>query len=379
MTTVSSTGVSAFREDRPARAGVLFAAVWLVFLTDGVKQAWQAAWSDRHAAAGWIALISLGAFAGCYLTTFSWIRWRRQRLRTYVPPGVAALVIGILLALTAVTCLSIGQVGTDSLVFVAVVGVMTLSTRGALVLTVLLAVAAELSALTVPGWTSRSGLAFAICVAAFAMWGVQQLMLRNLELLRAREENARLAVTAERDRLGRDLHDILGHSLTVITVKAELANRLLDVDTERARTELDDLERLSRDALADVRRAVDGYREISLPGELARARQALTAAAIEAELPNSVEHVPSNLRNLFAWAVREGVTNVVRHSRASRCTVTLAADAVTITDDGRGPTVETTSGHGLDGLRERAEAVGADVVTRALVPHGFSLEVARDD
>ena len=105
------------------------------------------------------------------------------------------------------------------------------------------------------------------------MFGIRQLMHAQRRPVRGRsEENARLAVDDERNRFARDLHDILGHSLTVITVKAELANRLLDVDPERARAELADLERLSRDALADVRRAVEGYRDLTLPGELARAR-----------------------------------------------------------------------------------------------------------
>ena len=102
----------------------------------------------------------------------------------------------------------------------------------------------------------------------------------------------------------------------MITVKAELAKKLMDVDPVRAQAEVDDLERLSRDALADVRRAVEGYRELTLPGELARARTALEAAEIEAELPNSTDDVPSDRRELFAWTIREGVTNVIRHSDA---------------------------------------------------------------
>jgi two-component system sensor histidine kinase DesK len=212
------------------------------------------------------------------------------------------------------------------------------------------------------------------------MWGVNQLMLRNVDLLRAQDENARLAVAEERNRFARDLHDILGHSLTVITVKAELAGRLLDVDPARARSEIGDLERLSRDALADVRRAVEGYRDLTLPGELARAREALLAADIDADLPNSTEEVPSELRELFAWTVREGVTNVIRHSGARRCTVRLAASAVEVVDDGRGPADPDPSGadrrgHGLDGLRERAAAAGAVLVTRAVDPSGFSLSV----
>ena len=205
------------------------------------------------------------------------------------------------------------------------------------------------------------------------MYGIQQMMLRNVALLSAHEENARLAVDNERNRFARDLHDILGHSLTVITVKAELAQKLMDVDPDRARAEVDDLERLARDALADVRRAVEGYRELTLPGELARARTALAAAEIEAVLPNSTDEVPSERRELFAWTIREGVTNVIRHSHASHCEVVLHEDRVEIVDDGVGPR-ENGAGHGLTGLRERASVLNGTVVTRTLDP-GFSLTV----
>jgi two-component system sensor histidine kinase DesK len=207
------------------------------------------------------------------------------------------------------------------------------------------------------------------------MWGVNQLMLRNVDLMRARDANARLAVADERNRFARDLHDILGHSLTVITVKAELANRLIEVDPMRARAEINDLERLSRDALSDVRRAVEGYHDLTLPGEIARAREALLAADIDADLPNRTDEVPSELRELFAWTVREGVTNVIRHSGARRCSVRLAATEVEVRDDGAGPGDSDGAGHGLDGLRERASAAGAVLVTRTLEPSGFALSV----
>jgi two-component system sensor histidine kinase DesK len=274
-------------------------------------------------------------------------------------------------------CLAIGQDGTAAAVYIAVVGVMLLPTLPAALLALSIAVLVPVLGETVPGWESELGLSFAVCAASFAVYGLQLVMLRNIALSRAREENARLAVEEERNRLARDLHDILGHSLTVITVKAELANRLVDVDLDRTRAELADLERLSRDALADVRRAVEGYRDLTLPGELARARQALQAADIEARLPNSAEDVPSDLRELFAWTVREGVTNVVRHSRASTCTVTLEPSRVRVVDDGTGTvSAPENAGHGLLGLRERAAAAGAVVVTRAIEPHGFELEVA---
>ncbi len=281
-----------------------------------------------------------------------------------------------LIALMLVMVLSIGQEGTAAVVYIAVAAVMCLRPWAALAFVATLAVGVEVSGHVVPGWSDPGGLAFAVCAASFAMWGVTQLMARNFDLLEAREENARLAVADERNRFARDLHDILGHSLTVITVKAELANRLLDVDPARARAELADLERLSRDALADVRRAVEGYRDLTLPGELARAREALSAADIEADLPNSAEEVPTELRELFAWTVREGVTNVIRHSHASRCTVQLDRTRVCVSDDGTGPQREDAHGHGLDGLRERAAAAGAVLIARTLQPHGFELSVS---
>jgi two-component system sensor histidine kinase DesK len=165
----------------------------------------------------------------------------------------------------------------------------------------------------------------------------------------------------------------------LLVATGELADRLVDVSPERARAEIADIQRLSRDALADVRRTVDGVRELSLPAELARARSALQAAEITADLPGSTDHVPSDVRELFAWTLREGVTNVVRHSAASRCTVTLADDRITIEDDGRVMRSADASalrdGHGLSGLRERAAAEGAHVVVETPPSGGFRLSV----
>jgi two-component system sensor histidine kinase DesK len=127
---------------------------------------------------------------------------------------------------------------------------------------------------------------------------------------------------------------------------------------------------------------VEGYRELTLPGELARARTALAAAEIEAELPNSTDEVPTHLRELFAWTVREGVTNVIRHSGATRCEVRLGPDAAEVVDDGTGGTAsesgatESRSGSGLVGLRERAAAVGGTVTTQVEEPRGHILRVA---
>ena len=375
VSTATDVGGRPSRQARAGRLGVLFAAVWLVFLADSFREGWRIAWSGDDELRGWVGMLATVAFAASYLALFEWVRRHRLRMDLRVPLGSAVAMIVGLLALMMVMVVALGQEGTAAAVFVAVAGVMCLPALGALALTAALAVGVEVASHTVSGWSDPAGLSFAVCAAAFAVWGVTQLMARNIDLVHAEEENARLAVAEERNRFARDLHDILGHSLTVITVKAELANRLLDADPSRVRAELDDLERLSRDALADVRRAVEGYRDLTLPGELARARAALRAAEIEADLPNSTDDVPSELRELFAWTVREGVTNVIRHSGAARCTVRFGPTGVEVCDDGSGPVGDTQAGNGLTGLRERASAAGAVLVTSAVEPQGFRLAV----
>jgi two-component system sensor histidine kinase DesK len=201
---------------------------------------------------------------------------------------------------------------------------------------------------------------------------------RQIDALRrlrnAQSEIARLAVIEERARFSRDMHDVLGHSLTVVTVKSELARRLVPVEPARAVGELADIERLSRSALADLRAAVAGYREMSLSTELASAQASLAAADIDAHLPRNGEEVEPDLRELFGWVLREGVTNVIRHSGSRNCWVTVGPDRLDIEDDGRGvgtgavpapvgssPAPAHAPGSGLAGLRARAADVGATV------------------
>jgi two-component system sensor histidine kinase DesK len=357
----------------PRRWGGVFAAIWLFYLLNPL----EAAWEKRDTAAGWVGIIATIVFAAIYLGAFVALRFRRPigtpfRATPSTPVGATAVAAEIALGL--MICLAVGQAGTATAVYVAVLSMVCLPGVWAWLVVVMVAGSTYTATLVVAGWHADRGILFGILVAGLAVWGISQAINRNIEVLAVREENARLALEDERNRFARDLHDILGHSLTVITVKAELAQKLFDVDSERARAEVADLERLSRDALADVRRAVEGYRELTLPGELARARMALEAAGIEANLPNSTDDVPSALRELFAWTIREGVTNVVRHSGARSCTVTLTPSSAEVADDGRGPVGTVVGGNGLVGLRERAAVAGATVVTAALHP-GFSLKV----
>jgi len=184
------------------------------------------------------------------------------------------------------------------------------------------------------------------------------------------------AVVAERERIGRDLHDILGHSLTAIAVKAGLARRLLERDAAAAAVEIADVERLAREALADVRATASGYREVSLAGELAVAAAVLQAAGIRAELPRAVDAVNPAAREVFGYVIREAVTNVVRHSGASSCTVTLEPNSIEIVDDGRGPADGEQCGNGLPGLADRLAAVGGTIEAGPLPGGGFHVRAS---
>jgi len=212
----------------------------------------------------------------------------------------------------------------------------------------------------------------------FMMFAFRRLIQLNHDLVDAREELARLAVSEERARFARDLHDLLGHSLSVIAVKAELAERLLARDPASAAEHVADLKNVARDALGEVRDAVSGYRAPTLVSELAGARMALQAAGIEAELEAADVELPAEVEAVLAWAVREGTTNIVRHSGARSCRIVVhpgptGVSAEVVDDgDGQGP---TGTGNGLAGLRERAARVAGEVEAGPGPDGGFRLRV----
>ena len=183
-----------------------------------------------------------------------------------------------------------------------------------------------------------------------------------------------LASQAERNRISRDLHDLLGHSLTAITVKAGLARRLVGSDQAACAQEIGEVEELSRHALADVRAAVSNYREVTLAGELAQGKELLRASGVTAVLPTATDVIDSTRDELLGWAVREGLTNVARHAHATRCTVTLTSSVVEIADDGVGGA--GSCGNGLTGLRERVAAAGGTVEAGPISPRGWRLRVS---
>lgn len=190
-----------------------------------------------------------------------------------------------------------------------------------------------------------------------------------MELRDTRQELARSAVEQERLRFSRDLHDLLGHTLSVVVVKAEAARRLAPGHLEAALSQISDIESVGRLALTEIREAVTGYREGSLSTELDRARSALTAAGIEPVVRQSGPPLGPRAEALLGWVVREAVTNAVRHSAASHCEIALKGTServvLTVTDDGTSAQPPDPSaprdGTGLKGLTERLAAAGGSL------------------
>lgn len=203
------------------------------------------------------------------------------------------------------------------------------------------------------------------------------LIAANQQLSLAREQIARLAVGEERLRFARDLHDLLGHSLSVIALKSELAGRLIKNTPGLAAHEVEDIENVAREALREVREAVAGYRQPTLAAELAGGHEALTAAGIEYHVDQDHAPLPPAVEAVLAWTVREGMTNVMRHSQATRCAIRITSKdgqaTVEVVDNGRGGTPE--AGSGLDGLRERVLERGGTLTAESLPHEGFRLRV----
>jgi two-component system sensor histidine kinase DesK len=214
-------------------------------------------------------------------------------------------------------------------------------------------------------------------IFGFGNFAFAQQVRTNSLLERANSEIERLSQEAERERIARDLHDLLGHTLTVITVKLDLARRLLPHDPDRARNEIVEAEQTARNALAEVRDAVSGYRAEGLDAEIGRARRSLLSADVKLTTTLAPVNLSSSQVNALCLALREGVTNIVRHAHATVCRVALVEKDrtihFTIEDNGLGGQI--LEGNGLRGMRERLQSVAGAVKVTSLANGGTSLEL----
>lgn len=288
-----------------------------------------------------------------------------------------------LLGLLTILALLVGPLsGSDMppwwLVYVTIAAGRALPTRSATWL-VLIVTAAAAGFGWFTGGVDHLLSLLGVGVVGFGAIAVSRLIVTNNELREAREEIARLAVAEERLRFARDLHDLVGHNLSLITLKSELAGRLVRSAPDRAEAEIGDVERVARKALDEVREVVAGYRQPTLADELDGARELLVAAGIGCQIERDAEPLPLSLDATLGWVVREGVTNVIRHSRARHCLIRIRHDGsvirVEVTDDGLGgcaPSARGT-GNGLVGLTERVAGYGGQFTVGPLAAGGFRL------
>ncbi|HEX5961462.1 MAG TPA: sensor histidine kinase [Rhodanobacteraceae bacterium] len=248
---------------------------------------------------------------------------------------------------------------------------------GGLVLAILIAYSAEWLWLHL-GWQSLVNVWIISPIVAALIVTERIQRQRRAELRLSQDEVRRLAASAERERIGRDLHDLLGHTLSMVALKSELAGRLVERDPRAARREIADVERVAREALSQVRSAVSGMRAAALASELASARLLLEAAGVQMEYWRDPRELPAEVESCLALVLREAVTNIQRHARANRVEVSVIAGAeqvvMRIRDDGHGGVNER--GNGLTGMRERIAACGGGLEIESPRGHGTGIEVS---
>ncbi|MFH9421481.1 sensor histidine kinase [Streptomyces sp. NPDC017529] len=364
------------RTRRQMLTKVVWVVIWFLYLAGPIGQLLDGTMSPAHEALGWSGLLT---FVGVYFVLLF-----RHMIHRGLPGAAIRAAVVLLAALAGLLASVLGANWLVLFTFVCVAVAVTQPIR-----TARWAIPALTAALVLIGLRYEDirvylfAYALPCLLSGFAMVGVQHLIRTTKELREAREEVARLAADEERLRLARDLHDLLGHSLSLITLKSELAGRMLPDKPEDAARQVADIERVGRQALVDVREAVTGYRRPRLAVELAGARAALRTVSITADIDAALEREHQGLaadeEGALAWALREAVTNVVRHSGADRCEVLLTEEweaderrylCLSVIDDGTGPPRGGGhDGNGLSGLRERLAQAGGRLETGA-APRG---------
>jgi two-component system, NarL family, sensor histidine kinase DesK len=323
--------------------------VWLVFLGFWFLQPYM----DHQPLRDWIWLILVVAlFVPVYL--FAHRGPRRVR-------WVAVLAMFVL----GLVYVPFNQSAWGIFIFIAVsipeVSESTNTVMGLLLLQCA-AIALESWLLHLSAWVWSLGVSFTL------LWGMNRLRMKqkhraDAKLRMAHEEIEQLAKTAERERIARDMHDVLGHSLSVIVLKSELARRLLDSQPSRAALEIAEIETTARQALAEVRRTITGYRSEGFASELTRAAQVLETAGVHLKKPSKAPYLTPRHEATLSLVLREAVTNIVRHAGAKECSIEVFTEndstKLVIADDGRGDIRQ--EGNGLRGMRERVRELGGSL------------------
>jgi two-component system, NarL family, sensor histidine kinase DesK len=369
---------------RQALPKVCWTMVYMLYLGTVVSDLADGGHGPVARALGWTGLL---VFVGAYLTL---VVLPRPMDRVGVPQAV---LMGLLFTLAVVLSATMGEAWLVLFVYVSVcAGVLFPLRHSGLCVPGITAAMLLVGVLTGAGRGTLFFLGAPCLLSGAAMLGVQALIRTLHELREARETVAHLAASDERLRMARDLHDLLGHSLSLITLKSELAGRMLPEQPDAAAKQVADIERVSRQALVDVREAVTGFRRPTLAMELAGVRTTLRTARIEARIDTALEdrdrlRIDAEQEGALAWALREAVTNVVRHSRATRCEVSVDEvwddegrfACLEVLDNGVGASRGRSPGNGLTGLKERLLLSGGRLETgtgprgkgfrlRALVP-----------
>ena len=369
--------------------GTMFTAVWLLYLIGPVVDLFTRHYSAVYE---WSGLAIIVVFCAIYVKVVpNWPLSPRQAL-----PSLVALAV-----LAAIACVVYGGTGAVALwIFLSSASGLLVVNRRWAVRAVFGCVACYVL-FSFTGHVSGAdflGNLLPVVFVGLAMIGMRRQFQLTAELSRAREEVVQLAASEERLRLARDMHDLTGQSLSMITLKSELAARLLgrlpeSADRDRARDEVEQVAAVSRQTLKDIREAISGYRRPTLAVEVITARTALASAGItardDAELTVLSGTFDPDAEAALAWCLREAVTNVVRHSDAKTCYLSLTqrvgAMSLTVRDDGNGhtpaggcgtqpsPAGATPPSSGLRGMSERLSAVGGTLEVRPDLHPGFSL------
>jgi two-component system sensor histidine kinase DesK len=352
-----------------ARSGIsfhlwrLYQHTWLVCLLFPLVQVW------REPISPWQVVLRGLALSG-FATGYTWLMWPHPaslKTRTRLRTRFSFLLLSVIGILVLVLSLAYGPAWLWLFIGVSAIAGVLLPLRRAFVVIVLLTLLPLFLTLKMHGgmagvdWWWLIALMLLVRGLGLDMIGAARLGSAMRELHTARRELARLAVIEERERLSRDLHDLLGQTLSVITLKSELARGLVQDEPERCTQELAEIEYVSRRMLRDVRKTVAGYRQPTLANELAGTRQLFAAAGVAYSVEQTTGDLPPALDVMLAWAIREGVTNVIRHSRAHQCLIRLTSsqgmvEAVVLNDGARQEEQQDkriNQGHGLAGLRER--------------------------